>query len=332
MRTPARPASEVAAPPRRSRPAGPWPMRCPARAPRPLRAGLRGPAPEDPPPPAPPRRSKSPTANRRTRSRRPRPSPHRRWRSSERATRTVVRGVALVEARRFAEVRPWLAGGAVLDVGAVAARRLAGVASPDGHRGDTHAPMGVPPGVGAHTRPPAPQSTRTSWPLKQPMEVFPSQRFAAPEHAGPCVAQSDVPSAAVWHFSPNAAQSRLASFPFSQWSRCVPEPEQRGLSPSLMSAPQGPSVQVAWPSRTRHSSLPREQSRTPTIWFCRHVSARPSTSQNPTGPCLPRPLHASGLAPRSAQLRRPAHELAWSAHSRIVSDALMPPTEVRSSV
>ena len=87
---------------------------------------------------------------------------------------------------------------------------------PRGSGGDTHAPTGVPPGVGAHTRPAAAQSTRTSWPLKQPTDVFPSQRFAEAVHAGPGVAQSAVPSAAVTHRRPKAAQSKLASLPFSQ--------------------------------------------------------------------------------------------------------------------
>src|ERR1019366_6737418 len=87
---------------------------------------------------------------------------------------------------------------------------------PMGSGGDTQAPTGVPPGVGEQTSPAAPQSTRTSWPLKQPIDVFPSQRFAAPVHAGPCVAHAEEPSGAVMHFRPKAAQSRLASLPFSQ--------------------------------------------------------------------------------------------------------------------
>src|ERR1019366_6737419 len=44
-------------------------------------------------------------------------------------------GVALVEARRLAEVRARLACDAVADVGPVAARGLVGIAPPDGQRG-----------------------------------------------------------------------------------------------------------------------------------------------------------------------------------------------------
>jgi hypothetical protein len=61
------------------------------------------------------------------------------------------------------------------------------------------------------------------------------------------------------------------------------------------------------------------------------VSARPSTSQKLMIPCLPRPTHASGLAPCRAHDRKLAHESDWSPHSRIVREKLTAEAELISS-
>src|SRR5271165_3614898 len=98
---------------------------------------------------------------------------------------------------------------------------------------ETHEPTGVEPATGLHVRPAFAQSTRTSWPLKQPTAVVPSHRLAVPAQGGPAVAQPAAPSAPIVHLRPKAAQSRLTSLPFSHCSLWVPEAEQVGLSPSL---------------------------------------------------------------------------------------------------
>ena len=68
-----------------------------------------------------------------------------------------------------------------------------------------HAPIGRSRSSGPpHVRPAAAHSTFTSWPLKQPTALLPSQRFADAEQPVVVVAQT-APSAPNLHLRPNVA-------------------------------------------------------------------------------------------------------------------------------
>src|SRR6185312_12176196 len=113
---------------------------------------------------------------------------------------------------------------------------------------------------------------------------------------------------------------------------CVPDAEHCGGSPFLMLPGHGPSVHFASLPATMHCSPPRVQSTTARMPLFQHSMARPSTSQKPTTPLVPRPWHASGFAPCSTHARRLAHELACRPHSRIVSEKLIAAGDASSSV
>src|SRR5512135_3118065 len=87
--------------------------------------------------------------------------------------------------------------------------------------GTAQTPTGTAPVALVHSRPAAPQSTRTSWPFAQPTATLPSQRRR------PVAASGQLPVAGAHaaepfsptplkHRRPNAAQSSDATRPFSQ--------------------------------------------------------------------------------------------------------------------